>query len=61
MTFDDFMRKMLDAFPNAQAGEDNDGQLIIYTDLMEDANGNVVSYIDSDEQEKEKGEAEQGG
>lgn len=29
----EFMDKMLEAFPNATVDEDNDGQLIIYTNL----------------------------
>jgi hypothetical protein len=33
MSFDDFMRAMLDFCPEAQIGEDNDGQLVIYTNL----------------------------
>lgn len=33
MTFDEFMRKMLDTFPAAEVGEDFDGQLIVYTGL----------------------------
>jgi hypothetical protein len=36
MTFNEFMQKMLDAFPQAQVGEDNDGQLVIYTNLKID-------------------------
>jgi len=29
--FDDIMRIMLDIFPEMELGEDNDGQLIVYT------------------------------
>ena len=29
--FDDIMRMMLDIFPEMELGEDNDGQLIVYT------------------------------
>ena len=29
--FDDIMRMMLDIFPGMELGEDNDGQLIVYT------------------------------
>lgn len=35
MTFDEFMAKVLEAFPEAMVGEDNDGQLVIYTNLRE--------------------------
>lgn len=43
MTFDEFMRKMLDVFPDAEVGTDNDGQLIIYTNLTE-RDGLVVEF-----------------
>ena len=29
--FDDIMRMMLEIFPEMELGEDNDGQLIVYT------------------------------
>lgn len=45
MTFDDFMRKTLDAYPQAMVDTDNDGQLIIYTNLTE-RDGQVVSVDD---------------
>lgn len=35
MTVNEFMEKMLEAFPHAQAGEDNEGQLIIYSGLYQ--------------------------
>lgn len=31
MTLSEFMAKVLDEFPDAYVGEDNDGQLVIYT------------------------------
>ena len=31
--------------PNACFGEDNEGQLVIYTDLMEDRQGNVTPFV----------------
>jgi len=30
--FDDIMRMMLDIFPEMELGEDDEGQLIVYTD-----------------------------
>ena len=33
MDIDAFMAKVLGVFPNATMMEDNDGQLVIYTDL----------------------------
>ena len=34
MTVDDLIREILAILPFATFGEDNDGQLIIYTDMM---------------------------
>ena len=34
MKFDEIMRKVLTMFPDAELGEDNDGQLVIYTGLI---------------------------
>ena len=34
MKFDDIMRKVLTIFPDAELGEDHDGQLIVYTGLI---------------------------
>ena len=31
-TFNDMLEIVLQYFPNAEIGEDNDGQLVIYTD-----------------------------
>jgi len=45
MTFDELYSKVLDILPCATMGEDNDGQLIIYTDKCEDPNGNVIDFI----------------
>lgn len=36
MNFKEFMHKVLEAFPNAEVGEDADRQLVIYTNLMPD-------------------------
>lgn len=33
MKFDDWLRQVLEILPNAEVGEDNEGQLVIYTDL----------------------------
>ncbi len=35
MTFDDLYRSILDICPNAEMGEDNDGQLVVYTGMRE--------------------------
>lgn len=42
MTLNDFMEKMLAAFPDAEVGEDNDRQLIIYTGLRHNFGGSVT-------------------
>lgn len=34
MTLDEFMGRMLAAFPNATVDEDNDGQLVVYTNFV---------------------------
>ena len=44
MNFNDFMNKMLNAFPQATVEEDNEGQLVIYTNLREDESGNIVEF-----------------
>lgn len=46
MRFDEFMEKMLAAFPNAQVEEDNNGQLVIYTGLTETSPGVVERMPD---------------
>ena len=42
MTTNEFMHKMLELLPDAVIGEDEDGQLIIHTGLMEREDGQVV-------------------
>lgn len=44
MTFDDLMRKVLEILPRATLGEDNDGQIIVYTDLTLDANDKIKDF-----------------
>jgi hypothetical protein len=46
MDMDELMREVLKTFPKADVGEDNDGQLVIYTNLTLDANQNVVPFKD---------------
>jgi hypothetical protein len=45
--FKEFMVLMLNTFPNAEVGEDNDGQLVIYTALAI-KDGKVVSFEPED-------------
>ena len=42
ITTKEFMNKMLELHPDAVLGEDEDGQLIIHTGLMEREDGQVV-------------------
>ena len=47
MTFDEMLRKVLVIFPDAEAGEDSDGQIVIYTDVELAPNGMIRKYIPS--------------
>lgn len=42
----EFVKHMTEAFPNATWGEDNDGQLIIYTGLHFSEDSSIVSLED---------------
>jgi len=33
MTMDEFMKKVLEVVPDAEFGDDNEGQIVIYTNL----------------------------
>jgi hypothetical protein len=48
VTFKEFMKKMLSTFPLAQVGEDNDGQLVIYTGLKAKAIGDEVFAVEEE-------------
>lgn len=41
MTFDELLREILKILPNAQVDEDEDGQLIVYTNKVVDADDEV--------------------
>ena len=52
MTYEEFMKKTLDTFPGAQVSMDNEGQLIVYTDLMSDDSGEkIVPFVVAAEDE----------
>ena len=36
------MNEIRQILPNATIGEDNDGQIVIYTDVMVDSNNNLI-------------------
>lgn len=44
MDMDELFRKILSILPNASFDEDNDGQIIIYTDKRESSDGEVIDY-----------------
>ena len=43
ITQDDVMRRVLQVFPHAELGEDNDGQLVVYTGLYLDGGFTVTT------------------
>tara|TARA_Y100000034_G_scaffold36337_1_gene44742 strand:+ start:3071 stop:3232 length:162 start_codon:yes stop_codon:yes gene_type:complete len=53
MTFDELRKAILEVLPAAQLDEDNDGQIVVYTDMMldiYDGTDNVVPFVDTDEE-----------
>ena len=44
MDFDTMVGRILKVLPNATFDEDNDGQVIIYTDMRLDKNNNLVGF-----------------
>jgi hypothetical protein len=53
MTYDEFYKAILAVLPAAQLGEDQDGQIIVYTDMMidiYDGTDDVVPYVHCDEE-----------
>ena len=58
MTFDELQKAILEVLPRAQLDEDNDGQIVVYTDLMIAPHGQavplrplVVPYVSSDDEQ----------
>ena len=51
MKFDDIMRAVLNIFPDAELGEDSDGQLIVYTGLIGNSEDDWVpmEFVDDEE------------
>ena len=44
----EFMKKVREIIPNATWDTDNDGQIIIYTNLCQDENGEPMEITDQD-------------
>jgi len=44
MTTDELLRTILAILPGASIDEDFEGQLVIYTDKMEDVNGQLKNF-----------------
>lgn len=55
MTSDEFLAKVLEVVPGAEIGEDNDGQIVIYTNMGIDEVGQVVPFEDGDDSIKVSG------
>lgn len=47
MTENEMIAKLLEIFPNMSIGEDNDGQLIVYTDMQLSADSQVEPFAAS--------------
>lgn len=44
MTLQEMMEAVLEILPNATVGDDNDGQVVIYTDHKIDQNENLIPF-----------------
>jgi len=47
MTLNEMLNRVREILPNASVGEDNDGQIVIYTDKVIDSRENLVSIVES--------------
>ena len=45
-TYADLAHLVASILPDATIGEDNDGQLVVYTNLTEDPKGNLIDMDD---------------
>jgi hypothetical protein len=48
MTFDELLAKLLEVCPRGSMGEDNDGQLVFYTDLRSGEGETVEAFEPKD-------------
>jgi len=46
ITLSELWQKALSILPGSLVGEDHDGQLVIYTGLMVDGEGDLVKFVD---------------
>lgn len=49
-TLDELLQAILPILPYSQVGEDNEGQLIIYTNLYETDTGKLADYNDPEDE-----------
>jgi len=49
LTFDEIYKAIMSVLPSAQLGEDNAGQLIVYTDLYPDVGTPEGKYVNFDD------------
>lgn len=52
LMMDAFMGKMLEVYPQAELGQDNDMQLVIYTGWYQDPDENEYIYLKDDEDDR---------
>ena len=52
--YDDIMKMMLDIFPEMELGEDNDGQLVIYTGFESCSSDGFYGPIEWEDEKEEE-------
>lgn len=50
MTLNELMQKISEILPEAEMGDDLDGQIIIYTNMMIDRDENLISFTEDEDQ-----------
>lgn len=54
-TLEDLEEALEDLFPNGfEIGVDNEGQIVIYTNLMEDEDGELVEFEENEDEEEDE-------
>lgn len=48
MTLDELIRKVLEILPESTVGEDNEGQLVVYTNLSVGSDGTLIQFESDD-------------